>query len=359
MIRILHCVNQMNRAGLETQLMNVYRQVDRQEIQFDFLTHRPTAGEYDRQIEAMGGRIFYARRLYPWNYPAYFREMRGFFREHPEYQIVHSHVDAMSFLPLMAAKQAKVPVRIAHSHSTAIDRDGKYPLKQLFRHLLPAAATHGVACSQKAGKFLFRKQPFAVLPNGVSVETFAFDASVRREVRRMLGLENKLVVGHAGRLTMAKNQDFLLKVFKAVASRRDSILLLAGSGEREQQLRQLAAELGIGEQVRFLGSREDLHRLYQAMDVFLLPSRYEGMPLVALEAQAAGLPCLFSDRVSREVAFSDGCQFLPLEESPQIWAEAVLRVAGRRYVPEDCPFAIPDTARQWTDFYKKEWEALW
>ena len=133
MIRILQCVNNMHRAGLETLLMNYYRNIDRTKIQFDFLMHRQERSEYDDEIESLGGRIFRAPRLYPQNYPAYFAFMEDFFREHPEYKIVHSHIDAMSYLPLLAAQRVGVPIRIAHSHSTGIDLDLKYPLKQFFR----------------------------------------------------------------------------------------------------------------------------------------------------------------------------------------------------------------------------------
>ena len=129
MIRILQCVNDMHRAGLETMLMNYYRNIDRDKIQFDFLTHRPNRSDYDDEIESLGGKMYYAPRLYPQNYPEYFKWMKRFFAEHPEYKVVHSHIDAMSYLPLKAAKAANIPVRIAHSHNTSIDKDFKYLLK--------------------------------------------------------------------------------------------------------------------------------------------------------------------------------------------------------------------------------------
>lgn len=356
MIRILQCVNQMNRAGLETMLMNYYRSIDRTKIQFDFLTHRPEPGDYDDEIEALGGRIYRAPRLYPQNYPAYFAYMKAFFREHPEYRVVHSHIDAMCLFPLLAAKRAGIPVRIAHSHSTAIDRDFKYPLKQLFRRMLPLAATHCFACGQQAGEFLFGSRPFRVIPNGIDLERFRYDAMIQQSVRKALGLEGKFVVGHAGRLTAAKNQTFLLRIFKAISRKQDSILLIAGTGEREKELKRLAAKLGVAGKVRFLGSRGDMDRLYQAMDVFLLPSLYEGVPMTGLEAQAVGLPCFFSDRVSREVAFSEGCTFLPLEISPEKWAEAIVSAAGKRYTPPDCLFDIRRVSGELEDIYTELWK---
>ena len=146
MIRILQCVNNMHRAGLETMLMNYYRNIDRDQIQFDFLTHRPERGDYDDEIEQLGGRVYYAPRLYPQNYPAYFAYMKRFFAEHPEYRIVHSHIDSMSYLPLLAAKKAGIPIRIAHSHNTSLDRDFKYLLKQYFRKRIPSVANVHLTC---------------------------------------------------------------------------------------------------------------------------------------------------------------------------------------------------------------------
>ena len=155
MLRILQCVNDMHRAGLETMLMNYYRNIDRNIIQFDFLTHRPHKSDYDDEIVSMGGRVYYAPRLYPQNYLKYFQWMKRFFQEHPEYQIVHSHIDAMSYLPLLAAKKAGIPFRIAHSHNTSIDRDFKYILKLLFCSQIPNVANIYASCGEEAGRFLF------------------------------------------------------------------------------------------------------------------------------------------------------------------------------------------------------------
>lgn len=324
MLRILHCVNNMHRAGLETMLMNYYRRIDRTQIQFDFLMHREERSDYDDEIEAMGGRIFRAPRLYPQNYPAYFRFMDRFFRDHPEYTIVHSHIDAMSYLPLLAAKKAGIPVRIAHSHNTGIDLDFKYPLKQYFRLRLNGVATHAFACGEEAGRFLFRGRGFSVIPNAVAAERYRFDAVSREQKRAELGVTTRLVMGHVGRMAYAKNHEFLLSLF--AAWRRihpDALLLLVGTGEKEQALKDQVQLLGIADAVRFLGSRDDVHALYQAMDVFVLPSRFEGIPVVGIEAQYAGLPCVFSDGVPREVCFTDRCRFVDLSAAQTQWLETV------------------------------------
>ena len=335
MIRVLQCVNNMHRAGLETMLMNYYRSIDRSRIQFDFLTHRPFRSEYDDEIESLGGRVYYAPRLYPQNYPAYFSYMKKFFAEHPEYRIVHSHIDTMSYLPLLAAKKAGVPVRIAHSHNTSIDRDLKYPLKLFFKSRLHTVLTHRLSCGEDAGRFLFGDANFTVIPNAVDASVFAFDESVRARKRRELSLTDEFVVGHIGRMSYQKNHRFLLDAFKSLLRlRNDAVLMLIGNGEYEAELRTAAIDMGISERVRFLGSRSDVAELYQAMDFFVLPSLFEGIPVVGVEAQFAGLPCLFSDAVPREVAFTDGCRFIPLGAGADAWAEGIAVASARNRSPD-------------------------
>ena len=325
MIRVLQCVNNMHRAGLETMLMNYYRNMDRTKVQFDFLTHRPDRSDYDDEIEALGGRIYHAPRLYPQNYPAYFSYMRQFFQEHPEYRIVHSHIDAMSYLPLLAAKKAGVPVRIAHSHSTSIDRDFKYPLKQYFRYRLLEVANSRLACGEEAGQFLFRGSDYNVVPNAIDMERFFYSPDIRVKKREELGIKQAFAVAHVGRFTYPKNHGFLIEMFNEIYKKRnDAILLLIGTGEKEIESRNQVKKLGLDHCVRFLGNRTDVNELYQAMDVFVLPSLFEGVPLVGIEAQAAGLSCVFSDRVPKEVQITENCLFLPLETSAAGWAESIL-----------------------------------
>jgi len=355
MIRVLQCVNNMHRAGLETMLMNYYRHIDRMQIQFDFLTHRPERADYDDEIERLGGRVFYAPRLYPHHYAEYFSFMTKFFQEHPEYQIMHSHIDAMSFLPLLAGKRAGVPIRIAHSHNTSIDKDFKYPLKQLFRYALPTAVTHRASCGEEAGKFLFRGADFTLIPNAMEPERFRFDAALRQETRQMLGLDGQLVLGHVGRFSYQKNHPYLLEIFRAVLQKQDeAVLMLIGTGEDEAKVRELAKQLGVSEKVRFLGSQADVSPFYQAMDVFVMPSRFEGVPLTGVEAQYALLPCVFSDRVPKEVAFTERCSFVPLEKSAGEWADRILNAADcQRETLEitDNRYDIHQASQLLTDYY--------
>ena len=311
MIRILQCVNDMHRAGLETMLMNYYRNIDREKIQFDFLTHRPQRSDYDDEIESLGGKIYYAPRLYPQNYPKYFKWMKQFFSEHPEYKIIHSHIDAMSYLPLKAAKKANIPIRIAHSHNTAIDRDFKYLLKTYFRFKLPKVANYYCACGKEAGEFLFPGKEYMYVPNAIEIDRFLFNENVRMKKRRELGIKDEIVIGHIGRMSYQKNHKYLIDVFAEILKKKnDSILLLIGVGEKLDDIKKYVEKLGLSEQVRFLGNRADVDELYQAMDVFVMPSLFEGLPVVGVEAQFSGLSCIFSDQVPEEVNFTKKSMFI-------------------------------------------------
>lgn len=324
MIRILQCVNDMHRAGLETMLMNYYRNIDREKIQFDFLTHRPQRSDYDDEIESLGGKIYYAPRLYPQNYPKYFKWMKQFFSEHPEYKIIHSHIDAMSYLPLKAAKKANIPVRIAHSHNTSIDKDFKYLLKQYFRSRITTVATDYCTCGQEAGKFLFGNKDFTFIPNAIEVDKFLYDKDLRNKKRAELGIKDEFVVGHVGRLSYQKNHKLLIEIFDSLLKlERNALLVLVGVGEKEEEIKKQIHELGLDSKVKFLGNRSDVNELYQAMDVFVMPSFFEGVPVVGIEAQFSDLPCIFSDRVPKEVKFNSKTQFVKLEAALDEWVKSI------------------------------------
>ena len=325
MIRILQVVNDMHRAGLETMLMNYYRNIDRTRIQFDFLTHRPYKSDYDDEILELGGNVYYAPRLYPQNYPSYFKFMKQFYAEHPEYKIVHSHIDAMSYLPLLAAKKAEIPVRIAHSHSTAIDRDVKYLLKQYYRSQITSVANYYCACGKEAGEYLFKDKEFTIIPNAIQVDKFLYQEQIRCQIRKKLNLSDKTVIGHVGRFSYPKNHRFLISVFNEIyKNNSNSVLLLIGVGEKETEIRNQVESMGLCDSVLFLGNRADVNELYQAMDVFVMPSFFEGVPLTGIEAQFSGLNCIFSDKVPTEVDFSGNCSFISLNEKTEKWVTQIL-----------------------------------
>lgn len=355
-IRILHIVTYMSRGGLETMIMNVFRSIDRDQVQFDFMVHREFRSDYDDEIEALGGRIYRLPRLNPLS-PGYRRALRTFFREHPEYRIVHCHQDCLSAIPLAAAKKAGVPVRIAHSHTTSQDKNLKYLLKRYYMTKIPASATHFFACSRAAGEWMFPGQPVQVVNNGIDTAQFAFSPQVRSDVRRELGLQDQLVLGHVGRFFYPKNHSFLIDIFREVhALRPDAVLLLAGDGQLEKPIREKVHALGLDGAVRFLGLRADSNRLYQAMDVFVMPSLYEGFGIAAMEAQAAGLRCVLADTIPPECKVIDSVLFRSLNAGPEVWAEAALRDtacdrAGSADIVKAAGYDIQAAAAWLQDFY--------
>lgn len=327
MVRVLHIVTNMDRGGLETMLMNYYRHIDREKIQFDFLVHRRDRAAYDDEIESLGGRIFRLPRLNPLS-SGYFHALNAFFAAHPEYRIVHSHLDCMSAYPLCAAKNAKVPVRIAHAHSTSQDRNWKLAFKLISKKMIAFYATDLFACSVSAGKWMFGTSNVRILPNAIDVNLYTFSPSVREQMRKELGVENRLVIGHVGRFSAVKNHMFLLDVFVSLLKKEpNAVLLLVGGGEDMPKIQAKAHALGIAEHVRFLGVRSDVADLMQAMDVFVFPSLYEGLPVTMIEAQASGLPCIISDGVPRDCVITDLVQQIDLNDDLSAWAEKAIAAA--------------------------------
>lgn len=342
-IRILEVVNIMDRAGLETMLMNHYRHMDRGSVQMDFLAHRPIEGAYDEEIQELGGHVFRAPRLYPQNYLAYRRYMRAFFAEH-EYPVVHSHIDAMSAFPLAMARSCGVTVRVAHSHSDSVDRDFKYPIKEIARKRLPRIATHYWACSESAGAFLFgesNRQKLHIVKNAIDLARFAFNPAFRSSTRSELGVaDGQIVIGHVGRFSAVKNQTFLLHVLAAaLASGEDVVLALVGDGELRGKFERDVASACLSSRVRFLGLRDDVARIMQGFDVLVFPSLHEGIPLTLLEAQASGLPVLASDKVSTEALVLPQCKQMALSEPAGTWAATACAMARAGRVT-DCIEAL-------------------
>lgn len=357
-IRVLHVVTYMGRGGLETMLMNYYRQVDRQRIQFDFLVHRKERWDYDDEIEAMGGRIYRLPRLNPWSLE-YKRSLNRFFAKHHEYRIVHSHLDCMSAIPLKAAKHAGVPVRIAHAHSTSQDKNVKYLLKLFYRNQIHKYATRLMACGAEAGDWMFGGEPFEILNNAIDAKQYVYDPNVRERMRMEFGISSdELVVGHVGRFSPPKNHEFLVDVFYEVSKLMPAKLLLVGDGNLRPEIQKKVKELGIKDQVIFAGKRSDVAHLLQAMDVFVFPSVYEGLPLTIVEAQAAGLPCLISERVPIECKKTDLVKQLELKLGAQQWAECVLDQRGvKRYDTYQeismSGFDVQQNALRLTEYYTR------
>ncbi|MED4209294.1 glycosyltransferase family 1 protein [Priestia megaterium] len=330
-IRILQVVTIMNRGGLETMLMNYYREIDRSKIQFDFMVHRTEEGHYDKEIKQLGGKIFRMPQIKPGNYRRYFKLLSEFFRNYKEYKIVHSHINENSSFVLRAAKRAGVPCRIAHSHLSDLSIDFKLPFRLYARYSMKDYPNNYFACSVKAGQWLFNKRSTGpkeviVLNNAVNTKEFRYNENIRNDIRDELGIDkNQLVIGHIGRFNKQKNHEYLIDIFHAVYKQRpDSILTLIGDGDLRQAIERKVESLGLSTNVKFLGVRSDISNLMQAMDLFLFPSLFEGLPVVLVEAQAAGLNCIVSDTITEESNITGNVDYISLRESPEDWAYKIL-----------------------------------
>lgn len=354
MIRVLHVVTYMGRGGLETMIMNHYRHMDRSRVQFDFLTHRDFEADYDEEICALGGRIYRLPALNPFS-RNYLGKLDAFFAEHPEYRIVHCHLDCMAGIPLKAAKKHGVPIRIAHAHSSSQTKDKKYLLKLLYKRGIFRQATDLFACSRAAGSWMFGSAAFRVLNNAIDTARYIHAPETARQVRAEFGIPaDAEVVGHVGRFDPPKNHEFLLRIFAGLSE--NARLLLVGDGQLRAAAEAQAEALGIRERVIFAGIRPDVNRLLQAMDVFVFPSIYEGLPVSVIEAQAAGLPCLISDRVPIECKKTDLVHQIPLSAGEEVWAAAVVDAAGTLRADtsaqiRESGFDIVENARWLQEYY--------
>ena len=323
-IRVLQVVTHMERGGLESTLMNYYRHIDRERVQFDFLVHRQERAAFDDEIESLGGKLYRLPRLVPWS-EGYLAALNHFFDEHPEYKIVHVHQDCLSLVILRAAAQHNIPVRIAHSHNANQDKNLKYPIKLWYKRSIPKYTTNLFACGKDAGDWMFGGAPYQIINNAIDATAYSFNPKKRIEMRHQLGLADKLIIGHVGRFNPQKNHLFLLDIFAALLKKESTaVLLLVGGGENMLKIQAKAHALGIAEHVRFLGVRSDVADLMQAMDVFVFPSLYEGLGIVLIEAQTAGLPCVVSDTIPREAYLTDLVTAERLSSSTETWADNIL-----------------------------------
>ena len=327
-VRVLHVVTHMDCGGLETMIMNYYRKIDRSKIQFDFLTHRPETEEkdYDNEIKKLGGRIYHLPRLNPFSY-RYRRALESFFDAHKEYKIIHVHQDCMSGLILKIAKKKGIPVRIAHCHSSNQDKNIKYLIKYVYKQMISKYATGLFACGEIAGKWMFGKNAnFVVLPNAIDTDNYVFSNDKRMLMRKELGLpEDSFVIGHVGRFSKVKNHCFIIELCKLLLKQNRNIyVLFVGQGDLLEETREIVIKNNLENVIKFLGLRKDVPDLMQAMDVFVLPSLYEGLPVSVIEAQASGLPCIISENVPLYCAITDLVKQVELDITK--WENAIIQL---------------------------------
>lgn len=330
-IRILHVLGTTQLGGAESRIMDLYRCMDRDRVQFDFLIHTEKEGFFDEEIRTLGGRIFRVPRFRLYNYFSYRREMRDFFKEHREFSAVQGHITSTASIYLPIAKKAGIPLTVAHARSAGVDKGMKGFLTRILRRNLSKRTDVMFTCSGLAAVSVFGKKAAETgkvifIPNAIDCQAFEYNKAVREKIREELGIAENYVIGHVGRFHYAKNHEYLLRVFAALCKREEEkyLLLLLGEGGGMESARQLAGELGISERVLFLGNRRNVCDYYQAMDYFVYPSRFEGLPGTVVEAQASGLRCLISDSICSEVMATELVHAMSIEDAPERWAEYLI-----------------------------------
>lgn len=371
-VRILHILGNTQLGGAESRIMDLYRHMDRSVVQFDFVVHSKEEGYFNEEIRKLGGRIFRVPRFRVLNYFSYCRAWKKLLQEHrdadgrSEFHMIQGHMTSTAAIYLPIARKCGIETTIAHARSAGVDKGLKGILTRFLRCNLSKKADYLFTCSELAGISVFGKKAVEqgrtrFLPNAIDCQKFAPDPLVREKIRRELGIENCYVIGHVGRFHYAKNHEYLLRVFAELVKRktRDYVLLLLGEGSGMEDIRILSRELGIGDKVYFLGNKSNVNDYYQAMDYFVYPSRFEGMPGTIVEAQTAGLRCLMSDTICKEVIATELVTTRSIREDPGLWADEIeqhLQYQRSSRVDEmkELGFDVHGQAVLMTDFYTKE-----
>lgn len=326
-IRVLNIVPNMRAAGIETFIMNVYRNIDREKVQFDFIVHSREKKEYDDEIEALGGKIYRFSYKDDKNIFKYVKDLNSFFKEHKEYKVIHGHMQSMMPLYLLIAKINKVPIRIAHSHNNSYEKSIKGIILHIFSRLTKKFSNVNFACSKDSGKYLFDKNEFEIIYNGIEKDKFTENSQVRTELREKLKIKDKFVIGNIGRLEKQKNQMFLIEIFdRIVKKKNDSVLLIFGEGKLENKIREKVRKLNLEDKVIFMGIKKNINDYINVFDAFVLPSLYEGLGIVLIENQYMGKRVYTSkDVVAEETNISNFIEYISLDESAETWADIILK----------------------------------
>lgn len=328
MIRVLHILHSMNRGGAEAMLMNYYRNIDREKVQFDFLLTEQNHCQYEDEIVSLGGRVFRVPLLTFANPLPYIRGVKSFLKGHPEYKIIHSHTSSKSAIPLWVAKRCGVPVRVCHSHNNMSESGMLGLVRDMLKYPLRKVATHFFSCGNEASIWLYgeaiaKSGIVQVLKNAINVDQFAFNADIRKEIRQCYNISNDtIVLGMVARFSHQKNHLFALEVLRSLIDlHQDVKLMLVGDGELRTVIEGKSKQLGVSDHLIMVGIVPDVCKYLQAMDVVLMPSFSEGLPVSIVEAQASGVKCILSTGVPNEVDVTGNAKSLPLDVNS--WAKCI------------------------------------
>lgn len=354
-IRVLCVFSTLDRGGAESMCMNLYRNIDRSKVQFDFVKHTAEKGGFEDEILSLGGKIYEAPRYKIVNHMQYEIWWKTHLLEHPEHKIIHGHFFTISSVYMKIAKEYG-RITIGHSHCTPSDvKSLKEIITNYYVSKIYKYSDYRMACSQPAGEWVFKSKPFMVLNNAIDVEKFAYDPAIRNEARKEFALDSSFVVGTVGRIMHQKNPIGIIDIFAEVHKRNTKAKLLwVGEGMMRAEAEAHIHKLNLQDSVIMTGVRSDVNRLMQAMDAFIFPSFFEGLGIVAVEAQAAGLPTYCSDSVPREAGVTSLCKFLSISDYVK-WAEEIISMQPERYDTHNeivtAGYDIHDTAKWLTDFY--------
>lgn len=345
MIRVLQVLGGTNLGGAESRIMDLYRHMDRENVQFDFLITEGNSGYFTPEIQSLGGKVYTVPKYRIYNHAQYIKAVKQFFKEHNEFVAVHGHMTSTAGVYLPIAKKAGIPLTIAHARSAGVDKGIKGTLTRVLRKGLARKCDMCLSCSDLAAVSVFGQEQFddgnvKIMPNAIAVADFAVDEMVRKEIRARYAIEDKLVIGHVGRFHSAKNHEFLIKVFgEFVQLREDAVLMIVGDGTLREQIVQwidendkelvAAGKKSIKDKIILTGSQTPVDPFYQAFDLFLFPSFYEGMPGTVVEAQASGVKCLISDTITRQVKITDIVEYESLKNDESHWAKKLISLIGQ------------------------------
>lgn len=331
-IRILHVLGGLSIGGAESRIMDLYRNMDRDKIQFDFLIHTDKKQHFEEEVENLGGKVYRVPRFKVYNWFSYRKALKQFFSHHREFRAVHGHMTSTASIYLPIAKKEGIPITIAHSRSAGVDPGLKGIITKLLRHSLKYKADYCLACSREAGEAVFGKKwmelgKVEVIPNAIETEKYAYDPVMREKMLQTLQLTGQPVIGHVGSFRVPKNHDFLIEVFDKIHEKyKTSRLLLVGEGPLMPKIREKVQSLGLSDAVIFTGNRTNVSDYYQIFDLLIFPSFYEGLPGTVVEAQTAGCKCLISDTITSEVDITDLVSRYSLTHSAEEWSNEALKM---------------------------------
>lgn len=330
-IRVLQIIGKFGGGGVESVVLNYYRHIDKSKIQYDFVIHNDSKIDITAEVQSLGGRIYSITPYYK-NLFRFMLDIHSILKNN-KYKIVHCNMNTISFFALLVAWLDGVPIRILHNHSTSSPNERKRnAIKFFLKPFAKLFANKYFACSRLAAVWMYGKKALIhkkvqIINNAVNLERYRFNPNIRRDLRQNLKIENKFVIGHVGRFMFQKNHEFILKIFyKFYMRHKDSVLILIGDGPLYSEIKQKACKMGLAEAIIFLGLREDVANWYNIMDLFVLPSHYEGLPVVGIEAQANGIPIIVSDKVTKELSITNLIHFESLSENIDSWIRFMEKV---------------------------------